>query len=69
MQVDWGHQNTIAIDGSPRSLNGCTFTLGYRRTMMAETALDQKLGMLLKMHEKAFRQLGGVSEQILYTTA
>jgi len=34
--------------------------------MMAEAALDQKLGTLLKMHEEAFRQLGGVPEEILY---
>jgi len=27
--------------------------------MMAEAALDQKLGTLPKMHEEAFRQLGG----------
>jgi len=34
--------------------------------MMAEAALDQKLGTLLRMHEEAFRQLGGVPEEILY---
>jgi hypothetical protein len=39
---------------------GFTFTLGYSRAMMAEAALDQKLGTLLRMHEEAFRRLGGV---------
>jgi hypothetical protein len=34
--------------------------------MFAEAALDQKLGTLLRMHEEAFRQLGGVPEEILY---
>ena len=34
--------------------------------MMAEAALDQKLGTLLRMHEEAFRQLGGVPQEILY---
>ena len=34
--------------------------------MMAEAALDQTLGTLLRMHEEAFRQLGGVPEEILY---
>jgi hypothetical protein len=34
--------------------------------MMAEAALDQKLGTLLRMHEEAFRQFGGVPEEILY---
>ena len=65
-QVDWGHLGSIEINGEQRSLNGFTFTLGYSRTMMAEAALDQKLGTLLKMHEEAFRQLGGVPEEILY---
>ncbi|MFN7932146.1 MAG: hypothetical protein U0R19_02395 [Bryobacteraceae bacterium] len=41
-------------------------TLGYSRMMVAEAALDQKLGTLLRMHEEAFRQLGGVPEEILY---
>ena len=38
---------------------GFTFTLGYSRALMAEAALDQKLGTLLRLHEEAFRQLGG----------
>jgi transposase len=65
-QVDWGHLGSIEINGRERKLNGFTFTLGYSRAMMAEAALDQKLGTLLKMHEEAFRQLGGVPEEILY---
>ena len=65
-QVDWGHLGTIAVDGKPRQMWGFTFTLGYSRAMMAEAALDQTLGTLLRMHEEAFRQLGGVPEEILY---
>jgi hypothetical protein len=34
--------------------------------MMAETALEQKLGTLVRMHAEAFRQLGEVPEEILY---
>ena len=34
--------------------------------MMAEATLDQKLGTVLRLHEEAFRQLGGVPEEILY---
>ena len=33
---------------------------------MAEAASDQKLGTLLRMHEAAFQQIGGVPEEILY---
>jgi len=65
-QVDWGHLGSIEIDGNGRQMWGFTFTLGYSRAMMAEAALDQTLGTLLRMHEEAFRQLSGVPEEILY---
>lgn len=65
-QVDWGHLGSIEIDGTEHKLWGFTFTLGYSRMMMAEAALNQKLGTLLRMHEEAFRQLGGVPSEILY---
>jgi hypothetical protein len=64
--VDWGHLGSIEADGQERKLWGFTLTLGYSRAMMAEAALDQKLGTLLRMHEEAFRQLGGIPEEILY---
>jgi transposase len=65
-QVDWGHLGSIDMDGEEHKLWGFSFTLGYSRAMMAEAALGQKLGTLLRMHEEAFRQLGGVPEEILY---
>jgi transposase len=65
-QVDWGHLGSLEWDSIERQLWGFTFTLGYSRMMMAEAALNQKLGTLLRMHEEAFRQLGGVPEEILY---
>jgi len=65
-QVDWGHLGTIEIDGEQLRISGFAFTLGYSRTLIAEAVLDQKLGTLLRLHEEAFRQLGGVPEEILY---
>ncbi len=65
-QVDWEHLGTLELSGQQRMLWGFAFTLGYSRVMMAEAALNQKLGTLLRMHEEAFRQLGGVPEEILY---
>ncbi len=65
-QVDWGHLGSIDIDGVEHKLWAFTFTLGYSRMMVAQAALDQKLGTLLRMHEEAFRQLGGVPHEILY---
>jgi transposase len=65
-QVDWGHLGTIEVDGKAVNMWGFTFTLGYSRATMAEAPLDQTLGTLLRMHEEAFRQLGGVPAEILY---
>src|SRR5262249_38268694 len=65
-QVDWGHLGSLAGEGGDSKLWGFTLTLGYSRATMAEAALDQKLGTLLRMHEEAFRQLGGVPDEILY---
>ena len=65
-QVDWGHLGWLTMAGRERMLWGFTLTLGYSRMLMAEAALDQKLGTLLRMHEEAFRQLNGVPEEILY---
>jgi transposase len=65
-QVDWGHLGTLEWEDQERKLWAFTFTLGYSRRMMAEVALDQKIGTLLRMHEEVFRQIGGVPEEILY---
>lgn len=65
-QVDWEHLGDLEMDGEVRKLWGFAFTLGYSRMMMASAALDQKLATLLRMHEEAFRQLGGVPREILY---
>ena len=65
-QVDWGHLGSLEVEGREHALWGFAFTLGYSRMMMAEAASNQKLGTLLRMHEEAFRQLGGVPEELLY---
>lgn len=43
-QVDWGYLGTLTVNGERHRLSGFTFTLGYSRMMVAEAALDQKLG-------------------------
>ncbi len=65
-QVDWGHLGTLEMGEQEQKLHCFTFTLGYSRRMVAEVALDQKLGTLLRLHEAAFQQIGGVPEEILY---
>jgi transposase len=64
-QVEWGHLGSLADQGEEHMLWGFTMTLGYSRMMMAAAATDQKLGTLLRMHEAAFQQWGGVPEEIL----
>ncbi|HEY2012921.1 MAG TPA: IS21 family transposase [Bryobacteraceae bacterium] len=65
-QVDWGHLGSLLESGEEHMLWGFTMTLGYSRMMMAEAAIDQKLGTLLRMHEAAFEQWSSVPEEILY---
>lgn len=65
-QVDWGYLGSLTENERTHVLWGFTMTLGYSRTMMARAGLDQKLGTLLRMHEAAFNEWGGVPEEILY---
>jgi transposase len=65
-QVDWGHLGTLEAGGRVLKLSGFTLTLGYSRAMWAWGTVDEKLGTLLRMHERAFEELGGVPEEILY---
>ena len=64
--MDWGHLGTLEIGCQEQKLWAFAFTLGYSRKLVAEAALDQKLGTLLRLHEAVFDQLGGVPEEILY---
>jgi transposase len=57
---------TLGMGEQEQRLHGFTFTLSYSRRMVAEVALDQKLGTLLRLHEAAFQQIGGVPEENLY---
>ena len=65
-QVDWGHLGWVEHDGHRAPVWGFVFTLGSSRAMYADVATDQRLATLLRLHEEAFRQLGGVPEEILY---
>ena len=66
-QVDWGDLgDLINPDGTKRSISTFALVLGHSRAMFSEVTLDQKLPTLLRMHEAAFAQLGGVPQEILY---
>ena len=66
-QVDWGHLGTLELGEQERKLHGFTFTLGYSRRMVAEVALDQKLGTLLRLHEAAFQQMAACRKRFSTT--
>jgi transposase len=65
-QVDWGHLGSLETSQGKKALWGFVYTLGYSRMLFAEAATDQKLGTLLRMHERAFHAMDGVPEEILY---
>lgn len=66
-QVDWGDLGDIEYpDGSKQSISTFVLTLGNSRGMFADVSLDQRLPTLIQMHERAFAELGGVPEEILY---
>jgi transposase len=66
VQADWGHLGWITNEGQRKQIWGFAMTHGYSRKITAEAALDQKLPTLLRMHERAFSEWGGVPEEILY---
>ena len=66
-QVDWGHLGTLG-DGRPGAEAART---SPSRWVTAEEwwrkqRWTRRLGTLLRMHEVAFQQMGGVPEEILY---
>lgn len=66
-QMDWGDLgDIIASDGTKQSISAFVLALGHSRGMFSDVATDQKLPTLLRMHERAFAELGGVPHEILY---
>src|SRR6185437_7991741 len=50
-----GRLGSLQMEGQEGKMWGFTFTLGHSRRMVADAALEQKLGTLLRMHEEACR--------------
>lgn len=65
-QVDWGHLGDLLDGERPQRIWGFVFTLGHSRALFADVALNQRLDTFLRLHEEAFRELGGIPEEILY---
>lgn len=65
-QVDWGDIGHLETATGRRSVHAFVFTLGHSRALFADVATDTKLSTLLRLHEAAFAELGGVPREILY---
>lgn len=65
-QLDWGDLGHLETGEGRRTLYGFVFTLGHSRALFADIATDTKVATLLRLHEAAFAELGGVPREILY---
>ena len=66
-QLDWGHLGWQSWpDGERQPLWGFVLTLEYSRAQFVDVATDQRIATLLRLHEAAFHDLGGVPHEILY---
>lgn len=65
-QLDWGDLGHLETGEGRRTLYGFVFTLGHSRALFADIATDTRVATLLRLHEAAFVELGGVPREILY---
>jgi transposase len=65
-QLDWGELGHLETAGSRKTLYGFVFTLGHSRALFADVATDTRIATLLRLHEAAFAELGGIPREILY---
>jgi len=65
-QMDWGECGTIVHQGRRRKLHLFAFVLGYSRYMWAEFTTTSKRSELFRLLEKAFGEIGGVTEEIVF---
>ena len=65
-QLDWGEMGHIETAEGRKTLYAFVFTLGHSRALFADFATDTKLATLIRLHEAAFHDLGGIPREILY---
>jgi len=64
-QVDWGECGFIVSHGRRRKLYLFVLVLGYSRYTWAEFTTSTRRSELLRLMEKAFREIGGVPREVL----
>ena len=65
-QLDWGTIGQWETATGRKTLHAFVLTLGHSRALFADVATDTQLPTLLRLHEAAFAELGGVPHEILY---
>lgn len=65
-QMDWGECGTIVHHARRRKLHLFAFVLGYSRYMWAEFTTSSRRPELFRLLEKAFSEVGGVTEEIVF---
>lgn len=65
-QVDWGEIGFLETPEGRKRLYCFVFTLGHSRALFADVATDTRTATLMRMHEAAFQELGGIPREILY---
>lgn len=64
-QMDWASCGTIVHNGRRRRLSLFVLVLGYSRTIWASFAVSERRPVVLELLEQGFRELGGVSRELL----
>jgi transposase len=64
-QVDWGECGLIRHRGRQRKLHVFLMVLGYSRYTWAEFTTSTRRPELLRLMEKAFREIGGIPREVL----
>lgn len=65
-QVDWASCGTIWHKGSRRRLSLLVVVLGYSRMIWAQFVVSERRPVLTSLLEKAFADLGGVPQELLF---
>lgn len=68
-QVDWGHFDTIEIDGQKLHLYAFVFVLSYSRMRYVEFTTSQDMATFLACHGRAITYSGGCPHEVIYDNA
>jgi transposase len=65
-QVDWGSFGRMRVGTAMRPLSAFAMVLRWSRVLYVDFALDQRSDTFMRMHERAFREFGGVPRKVVY---